>query len=131
MRARRKRPRPYRSQRAKSRLGSSAARRIARRAGTAGPRAPFLSRKAKEEETSMRYLSLLIVPMIAAAVSGCAGLGGPEQVNTSAPTVTYRFTNDRELREATQRATVFCQGYGKSAHLIGGSQSDLATYECI
>jgi hypothetical protein len=79
----------------------------------------------------MRYLSLVIVPVIAAAVAGCSGMGGPQQVNASAPTVTYRFTSDRELAEATQRAAAFCQTYGKSARLVGGPQSDLATFECI
>jgi hypothetical protein len=78
----------------------------------------------------MRYLSLLVVPVFAAAVAGCAD-SGPKQVNASAPTVSYRFTSDRELAEATQRATVFCQGYGKQARLVGGPQSDIATYECI
>ena len=79
----------------------------------------------------MRQVSLLTASAIAIAVAGCAGLSGPEQVNASAPTVTYRFTNDRGLAEATQRASVFCQNYGKSARLVGGAQSDLATFECI
>jgi hypothetical protein len=79
----------------------------------------------------MRYVSILAALAIAVAVAGCGGLSGPEQVNASAPTVTYRFTNDRELAESTQRASVFCQNYGKSARLVGGAQSDLATFECI
>lgn len=79
----------------------------------------------------MRYLSLLIVPVIAAAAAGCSGTSGPQQVNASAPTVTYRYSSDRELAEATQKAAVFCQNYGKSARLVGGPQSDLATFECI
>ena len=78
----------------------------------------------------MSYKSLLIVPLLAATVAGCSGMSGPEQVNASAPSVTYRFTSDRELAEATQKATVYCQGYGKSARLVGGARSDLATYEC-
>lgn len=79
----------------------------------------------------MRHVSLHAVSAIALAVAGCSGLSGPEQVNASAPTVTYRFSNDRELAEATQRASVFCQNYGKSARLVGGARSDLATFECI
>jgi hypothetical protein len=79
----------------------------------------------------MRYLSLLIVPLIAAGVVGCSGMGGPQQVNASAPTVTYRYSSERDLTDATQRAAAFCQTYGKSARLVTSSQSDLATFECI
>ena len=79
----------------------------------------------------MRYGSFVILPLLAAAMVGCAGAGGPEQVNATAPTVTYRFTSDRELAEATQKASIFCQGYGKQARLVGGARSDLATFECI
>lgn len=78
----------------------------------------------------MRHTQLLIGPLVAAVLAGCSGVSGPEQVNASAPTVTYRFSSDRELAEATQKAAVYCQGYGKSARLVGGARSDLATYEC-
>jgi hypothetical protein len=79
----------------------------------------------------MRYLSLLMVPAIAAGIAGCSGMGGPQQVNASAPTVTYRYNTERDHAEATQRAAAFCQSYGKSARLVSSTQSDLATFECL
>jgi hypothetical protein len=78
----------------------------------------------------MNCKALLIVPLVATALAACSGMSGPEQVNATAPTVTYKFTNERELAEASQRAAAFCQSYGKSARLVGGPRSDLATYEC-
>jgi len=86
-------------------------------------------RQAKE--LHMRHVVLLMAAAIPLAFAGCGGIGGPEQVNASAPRVTYRFTNDREMAEATQRAEAFCRNYGKSARLVGGPQSDLATFECV
>ena len=64
------------------------------------------------------------------------GLGacatGPQTVEESAPTVTYRF-EPGEVAQADARAEEYCEQYGMSAEVVDRTQSDgdyQATYRC-
>jgi len=54
----------------------------------------------------MRVHALIALVSATAMLDACAS--GPRQVGTSAPTVTYSYRNDAELRDAKDKADDWC-----------------------
>lgn len=60
----------------------------------------------------VRLLMALVGAML--TLAGCSG--GPRQVGGTAPTVTYSYRNDAELRQAKDKADEWCDDrYNSSA----------------
>lgn len=59
----------------------------------------------------------------------------PEQVESSRPTVTYKYRNDEELIQANQRAVTFCQQYDFAPRPESFSNepdgSKVVVFECV
>lgn len=59
----------------------------------------------------------------------------PEQVETSAPSVTYKYRNDDELVQANQRAVVYCNGYNLVSQPSNFSTdtdgSKIVVFDCV
>jgi len=58
-------------------------------------------------DRDMRVQAFILLATIAVALAGCSG--GPQQVGASAPTVTYSYRNDAELRDAKDKADDWCE----------------------
>ncbi len=54
----------------------------------------------------MRVQACIVLVMVAVAPAACSG--GPRRVGASAPTVTYSYRNDAELRDARDKADEWC-----------------------
>ena len=72
-----------------------------------------------------------VIPVAALlALAACAT--GPQAVETSAPTVTYRFERG-QLDQTTARADEYCAQYGQRASVVDtvrDGDSYQATFEC-
>jgi hypothetical protein len=82
---------------------------------------------------TMRKIALLVA---LAALAGC-GTSGPEHVQSTGPTVTYRFYGEPrgdELEQATDHAQEYCSDrYGQAARLqdvTRDGEANIATFEC-
>lgn len=69
-------------------------------------------------------------------VASCvAQRSAPEQVESSRPTVTYKYRNDEELIQANQRAVTFCQQYDFAPRPESFSNdpdgSKVVVFECV
>lgn len=69
------------------------------------------------------------------AVAGCEHASSPRQIQASNPTVTYKYSNDRDLIEANQRAASFCgqyQSLPRTLSLTTDRDGDrIAVFECV
>jgi hypothetical protein len=54
----------------------------------------------------MRVLLCIVLAVAAVGLTACAA--GPRQVGASAPTVTYSYRNEAELRQAKDKAEDWC-----------------------
>jgi len=68
-------------------------------------------------------------------LAACEQASSPRQVQASNPTVTYKYSSDRDLVEANQRAASFCSQYGATPRTVSlgsdGSGDRIAMYECV
>jgi outer membrane biogenesis lipoprotein LolB len=55
----------------------------------------------------MRVHAFIVLVSAVALLAACSG--GPRQVGASAPSVTYSYRNDAELREANDKAASWCE----------------------
>lgn len=84
-----------------------------------------------------RRLSLATAGVVAIGltVAGCDRASSPRQVQASNPTVTYKYSSDRDLVEANQRAASFCSQYQatpRQASLSTDRDGDrIAVFECV
>ena len=73
--------------------------------------------------------------LVGLGLAGCEQASSPRQVQASNPTVTYRYSNDRDLVEANQRAATFCSQYQsvpRTASLTTDRDGDrIAVFECV
>jgi hypothetical protein len=58
-------------------------------------------------DRDMHVQAFIVLVAAAAVLAGCSD--GPRQVGASAPTVTYSYRNDAELRDATGKAADWCE----------------------
>lgn len=70
----------------------------------------------------------------AAALAGCVA-SGPERIDRTGPTVSYRVDSQREFDQAAERADEWCyENYRSRARLIdqnGNYNRDVVTFECV
>jgi hypothetical protein len=70
-------------------------------------------------------------------MASCAELqqSSPEQVESSRPTVTYKYRNDEELIQANQRAATFCNQYNFAPRAASFSTdrdgSKVVVFDCV
>ena len=57
-------------------------------------------------DRDMRVQACIVLVTVAVALAACSG--GPRRVGASAPTVTYSYRNDAELRDAKDKADEWC-----------------------
>lgn len=58
----------------------------------------------------------------------------PQQVQSTAPTVTFSYNSETELTEARSKAVDYCREYGRSARLLSTAMSggaNTATFDCV
>jgi len=80
----------------------------------------------------MRVHALMALVGATLVLAGCSG--GPRQVGGTAPTVTYSYRNDAELREAKDRADDWCDDhYSASARPADRwpANSGEVTFVCV
>lgn len=72
---------------------------------------------------------------LALTLAACGHDSSPRQIQASNPTVTYKYSNDRDLVEANQRATSFCSQYQstpRTLSLTTDRDGDrIAVFECV
>ena len=82
-------------------------------------------------------MSVLATVLAGLMMASCAGLqqSSPEQVDTSRPTVTYKYQNDEELILANERAAEFCNQYNFAPRPESFSDdqdgSKVVVFECV
>jgi len=57
----------------------------------------------------------IILVAMAAVLTTCAY--GPERIDATSPTVTYRFSGDYEFEVASRKAADYCARYGRPSRL--------------
>ena len=79
----------------------------------------------------MRVHASIALVSATALLAACSS--GPRQVGTSAPTVTYSYRNDTELREAKDKAADWCgDRYSASARPADRWPTDgEVTFVCV
>lgn len=78
--------------------------------------------------SSIAILALGSVALLVACAQG------PQQVQSTAPTVTFTYNSETELTEARSKAVEYCRGYGRSARLLSAATSggtNTATFDCV
>lgn len=84
-------------------------------------------------KTAVRAATVLAAGLIMA--SCVAQSSAPEQVESSRPTVTYKYLNDEELIQANQRAATFCNQYNLAPRAESFSNdkdgSKVVVFECV
>ena len=83
-----------------------------------------------------RFRGLKIALLAAGAVASCGPLPSSQQpVQSSNPSVTYKYRTDQELLQANQNATAFCGQYQtapRTATLMNNADgSKTAVFECV
>src|SRR5512134_2980829 len=83
-----------------------------------------------------RFRGLKVVLLAAGAVASCGPLASSQQpVQSSNPSVTYKYRTDQELLQANQNATTFCGQYQtapRTASLTNNADgSKTAVFECV
>jgi len=58
-------------------------------------------------DRDMRVQACIVLAAAAALLAACSG--GPQRVGASAPTVTYSYRDDAELRDAKDKADEWCE----------------------
>ena len=68
-------------------------------------------------------------------LAACAQYVAPQQVQTTNPTVTYKYQNDADLVQASQKAASFCTPYQSTPRNTSISNdadgSKIAVFECV
>lgn len=95
------------------------------------------TRKSDGASRSGAYgLSAVLVAAAALAACGPVYSTGPDQVHANNPSVTYAYSTDQELIEASERASAFCSQY-QSRSLRSGSitanqdGTNSVVFECV
>jgi len=83
-----------------------------------------------------RFQALKIALLAAGVVASCGPLPSSQQpVQSSNPSVTYKYRTDQELLQANQNATTFCSQYQtapRTATLMNNADgSKTAVFECV
>ena len=83
-----------------------------------------------------RFQALQIALLAAGVVASCGPLPSSQQpVQSSNPSVTYKYRTDQELLQANQNATTFCSQYQtapRTATLMNNPDgSKTAVFECV
>lgn len=82
-------------------------------------------------------MSLLATVLAGLMMASCEELqqSSPEQVDTSRPTVTYKYQSDEELIQANERAAAFCNQYNFAPRAESFSDdpdgSKVVVFECV
>ena len=82
-------------------------------------------------------MSVLATVLAGLMMASCAELqqSSPEQLETSRPTVTYKYHNDEELIQANQRAATFCNQYNFAPRAASFSTdqegSKIVVFDCV
>jgi hypothetical protein len=83
-----------------------------------------------------RLQGLTVVLLATAAVASCSSWPSSQQpVQSSNPSVTYKYRTDQELLQANQNATTYCGQYQTAPRTVGltnnpdGSKN--AVFECV
>jgi len=102
-----------------------------------------LTRVSEHKEDNVAHIALRIPKALASisilaclATAACvAPHSGPQQVNASRPTVTYKYRNNDQLMEANERAGEFCDRYQSSPRSVDfGDDRDgqrYVVFECV
>jgi hypothetical protein len=81
----------------------------------------------------MRTILIAFAAIAATALAGC-GMGGPDRVDASGPTISYQVNSQRELSQAAERADEWCyENYRTRARLIENGDAynrNVVTFEC-
>lgn len=82
------------------------------------------------------WMTIKIALLAAGAVAACGPFPSSQQpVQSSNPSVTYRYRTDQELLQANQNATMFCGQYQtapRTASLTNNADgSKTAVFECV
>ncbi|MGE0121195.1 MAG: hypothetical protein AB7S71_23735 [Dongiaceae bacterium] len=93
--------------------------------------AKCFSVRAMKEELFMRLAMVLLTAAV--ALGGCVA-SGPQRVDASGPTVSYRVDSQREFDQAAERADEWCyENYRARARLAdagGDYNRNVVTFEC-
>jgi hypothetical protein len=86
--------------------------------------------------TFRRFQGLTVALLATAAVASCSSLPSSQQpVQSSNPSVTYKYRTDQELLQANQNATTYCGQYQTTPRTVSltnnpdGSKN--AVFECV
>ncbi len=82
----------------------------------------------------MRTTLVITLAALTTTLAGC-GMGGPNRVDASGPTVSYQVDSQQEFDQAAQRADAWCyENYRSRARLLdqgGNYNRDVVTFECV